>query len=110
MGCALAFGFSAARGFCPPSDAARLAAHLAAMGFDLDWRAISSPDRLLRHMMQDKKNEAGLLTLILARGIDKAFVEKRVPADLLRQFLENPAAHFAGGEVAALNKADASKP
>ena len=34
------------------------------------------PDALIAHMDQDKKNEGGTLTLILAKRIGKAFVQK----------------------------------
>ncbi|MBC6403870.1 MAG: 3-dehydroquinate synthase [Hyphomonadaceae bacterium] len=37
---------------------------------------LSDPDRLLATMMQDKKNEADSLTLVLARDIGDAFVKK----------------------------------
>jgi len=44
-------------------------------------------DALLGHMAQDKKAEAGRLTLILARRIGEAFVAKAVDPAALRDFL-----------------------
>jgi 3-dehydroquinate synthase len=46
-----------------------------------------SADRLIGHMGQDKKAEAGRLTLILVRGIGMAFTAKAVDPQTLRQFL-----------------------
>jgi 3-dehydroquinate synthase len=45
-------------------------------------------DAFLAAMAQDKKNEAGRLTLILARGIGAAFVMKNAPTDRLAEFLK----------------------
>jgi 3-dehydroquinate synthase len=41
----------------------------------------------MRHMMQDKKAEAGRLTLVLARAIGKAFVARNVDRETLHKFL-----------------------
>jgi 3-dehydroquinate synthase len=90
LGMALAFDFSARTGLCPPADAERVRAHLAAQGFELNIAALglaAPPARLLAHMMQDKKVEAGRLTLILARGIGKAFVAHDVPQADVEAFL-----------------------
>ena len=46
-----------------------------------------SADRLIAHMVQDKKAEGGRLTLVLARALGEAFVAKNVDAGPLRQFL-----------------------
>jgi 3-dehydroquinate synthase len=43
--------------------------------------------RLLAHMGQDKKAEAGQLTFVLARGIGEAFVAKAVDPAAVHQFL-----------------------
>ena len=89
IGLRQAFDFSAARGLCPPTDAARVAAHLARMGLPTrlglqrSWHA----ERLIEHMGHDKKVKDGKLTFILARGIGKAFVAPGIEADALRPFL-----------------------
>ena len=43
--------------------------------------------RLVRHMGQDKKAEAGRLTFILARALGEAFVARDVDAGAVRDFL-----------------------
>ena len=91
LGCCQAFRFSVAQGLCPPGDAARVEAAIAAVG--LPTRLSDVPggpfpaDRLIAHMGQDKKAEAGQLTFILARRIGEAFVAKGVETEPLRQFL-----------------------
>ncbi len=77
LGCALAFQLSARLGLCPPEDAARVEALLGALGLPVTPPNLPfDPDQLLALMAQDKKAEAGRLTLILARGIGRAFVQK----------------------------------
>ena len=44
-------------------------------------------DRLIAHMANDKKAEAGRLTFILLRRAGEAFVEKGVDPAALRNFL-----------------------
>jgi 3-dehydroquinate synthase len=90
-GMALAYGFSAAQGLCPRQDSERVRAHLKAAGFATDMRRLPgapfSAEALLAAMAHDKKTEAGALTLILAHGLGRAFVQKRAPADDVRAFL-----------------------
>jgi 3-dehydroquinate synthase len=90
-GMALAFQFAAQQGVCPPADAARVTAHLEAVGFVTDLRKLAGapfdPARLAQLMAADKKNEAGALTLILPRGIGQAFVQKHADAAAVAQFL-----------------------
>lgn len=91
-GMALAFQFSARQGLCSEADAARVSAHLEAAGFVTDVKRLPGApfdaDRLLALMAADKKAEAGRFTLILARGIGAALVEKNVDAEALRAFLK----------------------
>jgi 3-dehydroquinate synthase len=91
LGCAQAFRFSAAQGLCPPADAARVEAALAAAGLPVRLAQIRNTpfkaDALIAHMAQDKKAEGGRLTLILARRIGAAFVAKDVDPAPLRDFL-----------------------
>ncbi len=90
-GMALAFEQSARLDLCPRQDAARVAAHLRAAGFELDLRRLQGgpyrAEALVEAMAHDKKNEAGKLTLILARGIGRAFIEKNAPQDAVRALL-----------------------
>ncbi|MGE5152216.1 MAG: 3-dehydroquinate synthase, partial [Rhodospirillaceae bacterium] len=94
-GMALAFDLSAQLGLCPPEDAVRVAAHLAAVGLPVRLRSIGGDNRrtwdagkLIEHMRGDKKAEAGKLTFILARGIGKAFVTRQVDEAALRGLLD----------------------
>ena len=91
-GIALAFRYSVARGECPASDADRVEAHLRTIG--LPWNAATlahkdwEASRLVARMRDDKKNQAGEITLILARGIGKAWIDPRIDAAHLVAFLE----------------------
>jgi 3-dehydroquinate synthase len=91
LGCAMAFRFSAALGYCAGQDAVRAERAVAAAG--LPTRLAEIPvgpfkaDVLIRHMAQDKKAQGGSLTFVLARRIGEAFVAKGVDPALLRAFL-----------------------
>jgi len=89
LGCVLAFGYSVRRGLCAPEDAERVRQVVAAAGLPttLAQAGEFEADRLLALMAGDKKAEGGRLTLVLARGIGDAFVEKTVDAHDLKAFL-----------------------
>lgn len=92
LGMALAFDYSVHQGLCNQDDATRLKAHLSAVGHISALGALSSArdlsaDQLLIAMMQDKKNQAGKLTLILAHAIGNSFVAKDIPLQTVRDFL-----------------------
>jgi 3-dehydroquinate synthase len=91
-GLALAYAFSAELGLCAAEDARRVRAHLNEAGFITDLRRLPGApfdfEKLLALMSADKKAEAGKLTLILARRIGRAFVEKDAPADAVRELLQ----------------------
>ena len=88
LGMVLAFDLSADLGLCPPGDAARARRHLASVGLATDLEGLADPDwtpeGLVRHMFSDKKVEGGRLTLILVRGIGRAFVARGVAVDRVR--------------------------
>lgn len=77
IGMVMAFDLSVRMGLCPADDAARVRAHLGAVGLPVSaahlgngtWNA----DRLVAHMAKDKKIKEGRVTFILARGIGQAF-------------------------------------
>jgi 3-dehydroquinate synthase len=96
-GMALAFRFSAAQGLCAGQDARRATAAIAAAGLPTRLDEIPGApfdaERLVRHMAQDKKAEAGRLTFILARALGEAFVAKDVDAEAVRRFLASEGAH-----------------
>jgi 3-dehydroquinate synthase len=95
-GMALAFRFSAAQGLCASQEAARAAAAIAAAGLPTTMADISATPfeaaRLVLHMAQDKKAEAGRLTFILARKLGEAFVAKDVDAGAVTAFLKQEGA------------------
>jgi shikimate kinase/3-dehydroquinate synthase len=84
VGMGLAFTLSARLGLCAAEDAARVRAHLGAVGLPDSLSMLNrrfSAQRLIGHMRKDKKAEAGRLTFILARGIGSAFVTRDVPEE-----------------------------
>ena len=86
----MAFAFSVQAGHCLAEDAAKLSKHLEKLDMPristLGGR-LSDPDKLTQFMGQDKKNEAGKITLILAKTIGEAFVQKAVPDEDVKNFL-----------------------
>ncbi len=91
IGLRMAFSFSAREGLCAPAHAARVRAHLEASGFTVVPKRLAGgpfdADALARVMVGDKKNEAGALTLILARAIGEAFVQRGASWQAVRAFL-----------------------
>jgi hypothetical protein len=91
IGMALAFRFSVARGQCSGQDAARVAAHLSAVGLPTRIQdiagSVGTPDQIVEAMYQDKKVQRGALTFILARGVGESFIAKGVGAEDVRAFL-----------------------
>lgn len=102
IGMALAHRFSSRLNLASPDDAARVEAHLRAVG--LPWRMADIPgdlpdaEALLAFITQDKKVSRGALTFILTRGIGQAFIAKDVPASEVLSFLreKHPASRKAG--------------
>jgi 3-dehydroquinate synthetase len=91
LGMALAFEFSAKKSLIAAQEAARVAAHLAAVGLPTQIKNIAGGvprlDTLMDLIAQDKKVKRGKLTFILVRGIGRAFVENSVDAVEVREFL-----------------------
>jgi 3-dehydroquinate synthase len=92
IGMALAHDFSAAQGLAPAADAERARRHLKEAGLPASIAQIPgeriSAAALMHHIAQDKKVRGGRLTFILTRGIGKAFIANDVPAERVRNFLE----------------------
>ena len=92
IGMALAHRFSARMNLASPDDAARVEAHLSAVG--LPWRLSDVPgglpdaETLLAFIAQDKKVSRGTLTFILTKGIGKSFIARDVPASEVLAFLK----------------------
>jgi 3-dehydroquinate synthase len=91
VGMALAFRFSARQGLANGQDALRATRAIAASGLPTAMADVPGhpfdATRLVAHMAQDKKAEAGRLTFILARALGDAFVAKDVDAAAVRDFL-----------------------
>jgi 3-dehydroquinate synthase len=90
LGCVLAARFSARRGLMGADDAARIAAHVAAVGLPHDVRTLGlnvSGAQLAAHMLHDKKVDAGRLAFLLMRGIGETFLTKDVTLAEVSAFL-----------------------
>ncbi|WP_309628116.1 3-dehydroquinate synthase [Brevundimonas sp.] len=89
LGCCMAFRFSVRQGLCDAADAERVETVIAAAGLPtrLDQAGAFQAERLIALMAGDKKAEGGGITLILARRIGEAFMQKTVDVDVLRAFL-----------------------
>lgn len=94
LGMALAFRFSSERGVCASADADRIIAHLSASGLPTRLSDVGlgrKGARLVDWMQRDKKNSAGKVALVLARGIGRAYLESDVDPRQLAAFLERAA-------------------
>ncbi|NBB52053.1 3-dehydroquinate synthase [Rhizobium sp. CRIBSB] len=89
LGCAMAFRFSESQGLCPAGDSARAETVIAAAGLPtrLAEAGAFEAAALVKAMAGDKKAEGGRLTLILAHGIGRAFVQKDADAAAVEAFL-----------------------
>jgi 3-dehydroquinate synthase len=91
LGTVLAFEFSASKDLIAASDAARVRAHLAAVGLPTQLKdvpgGVPGVDALMDLIAQDKKVKRGKLTFILVRGIGQAFIENNVDPAQVRAFL-----------------------
>lgn len=92
IGMLIAFDLSVRLGLCPPADAERARRHIADCGMRSGLKGLAGPswtaDRLIDHMMQDKKVLDRTPTFILLKGIGKAFISRDVPMPVLRSHLE----------------------
>ena len=96
LGMSLAFDYSVRIGMCTEDDAIKAKTQIAASGLpskcaDLKDSHVTAAD-LMRLMMQDKKREAGKLTLILAKGIGDAHIVKDVDTIDVLEFLKEKTA------------------
>ncbi|RYD93846.1 MAG: 3-dehydroquinate synthase [Sphingomonadales bacterium] len=90
-GMAMALRYSVMLGVCPGQDAVRAERLLNALGLatriaDLGGGPYKA-DELLAHMAHDKKARNGRLTLILAKAIGQAYIQRDADLEPLRQFL-----------------------
>jgi len=92
IGMVMAFRLSQRLGICPQDDADQVEAHFKRIGLPTRVAQIAeilthTADDLVDLMRGDKKASGGKLVFILVRGIGKAFVQKDVDADDVRQIL-----------------------
>jgi len=91
-GMALAFAYSVRRGHCDAADAERVAAHLKSVGlpYSLETASVRAPgQRLVDHMMHDKKMSGGTLPFLLARGIGQSYLANDVDLQDVAAFLDD---------------------
>ncbi len=81
VGMEMAFAYSLNQGLCTSEDAMRVTSHLKRLDMPhiaSEKNRLKDAKTLTHYMGQDKKNENGTLTLILAHAIGDAFVKKGV--------------------------------
>lgn len=91
LGMVLAAKFSAQQGLMTGQDAARIAAHIGAVGLPASLGALSlqcDGRRLADHMLHDKKMDAGTLPFLLMRGIGQTFLATDVNLNDVAVFLD----------------------
>ncbi len=90
-GCALAYRYAASQGLCPPADAARAEALLAAVGLPTRLTQVAGHPfgaaAMVGHMAQDKKAEGGAITLVLPTAVGASHVARAVDPGPLTGFL-----------------------
>ncbi|MBB4401784.1 MULTISPECIES: 3-dehydroquinate synthase [Rhizobium/Agrobacterium group] len=91
IGMVLAHQFSARLNLASPDDAARVEAHLKAVGLPTTMKDIPGElppvETLMTAIAQDKKVKGGKLTFILTHGIGQSFVADDVAASEVQSFL-----------------------
>ncbi|MBI1361962.1 MAG: 3-dehydroquinate synthase [Alphaproteobacteria bacterium] len=94
-GMAMAMRYSVKLGLCSGQDATRAEHLLNALGLTTRLDVLGggpyAADDLFGHMAHDKKAKAGRMTLILSRGIGRAFIQKGADAASVRDFLHSEA-------------------
>ena len=91
LGMVLAARYSARRGLMPKASAEHVARHIAATGLPSELVSLGlncDGHTLTRHMLHDKKMDAGTLSFILMKGIGEAFVAKDVELGDVAIFLD----------------------
>ncbi len=90
-GMVLAFDYSVRLGVCPKDDADRARRVIAAAGLPTTPHELAGgpyeAEGLVARMASDKKNVGGAITLILARGIAKAYIAPDADRTDLTEFL-----------------------
>ncbi len=90
-GMALAFWYSVRRGHCDEADARRVETHLKGAGLPHSLKSASvkaSGEKLVQHMLHDKKMTAGNLPFLLANGVGQTFFATDVDLQDVASFLD----------------------
>ena len=96
LGMVLAARYSARKGLMPRASAERAADHIAAIGLPASLPKLGlqcDGGTLVRHMLHDKKMDAGTLPFVLMRGIGKAFLDREVDLGDVAVFLDSELVH-----------------
>lgn len=91
VGMALAFHYSVRRGHCNEADAQRVENHLKNAGLPHSLNSVSitaSGEKLVQHMLHDKKMTGGNLPFLLANGIGQTFLAGDVDLADVAAFLD----------------------
>src|SRR3546814_985051 len=87
----LAARFSARKGLMPRATAERIAEHMADVGLPASLTGLGlacGGEGLVRHMLHDKKMDAGTLPFLLMKGIGKTYLDKQVALGEVAAFLD----------------------
>jgi 3-dehydroquinate synthase len=90
IGMAMSLRFSVQRGLCAADEAARAISHFERAGLAVSAKGLPgvNAENLLGSMLKDKKVTGGQITLILTRGIGKAFIARDAETKELAAFLQ----------------------
>jgi 3-dehydroquinate synthase len=91
LGMVLAARYSAHKGLMAKSSAEHIAQHFGEVGLPaslVKLRLDCGGDALVRHMLHDKKMDAGTLPFLLMKGIGKTYLDKEVSLDDVAHFLD----------------------
>jgi 3-dehydroquinate synthase len=90
VGMVLAARYSARRGLMPKASAERVATHFASTGMRSELAQLGlecAGKDLVRHMLHDKKMDAGTLPFVLMRGIGRAYLDREVSLEDVARFV-----------------------
>lgn len=91
LGMVLAARYSARLGLMPLASAEHVASHFAGIGMRSEIAQLGlscDAQRLVEHMLHDKKMDAGTLPFVLLRGIGAAYLDREVSLEDVTQFLD----------------------
>ncbi|WP_260922990.1 3-dehydroquinate synthase [Novosphingobium sp. 9] len=98
LGMVLAARFSARSGLMPKVSAERVASHIAAVGLRAEIATLGlecDGAALVKHMLHDKKMDAGTLPFLLMKAIGETYLDKTVSLDAVAAFLDDELARPA---------------